>query len=409
MNLTSDFAKARQFLLTNFRPNGTWSFFEFIIRYVGGLVSAADMTNDRALTELAVGLGYGILPFLEKTKGFFSHRFSISTLSPGVFNVSGRSQPLGRGAVAESGTFQLEFLTLSRITGDPRFAEVAMGVYREQWRRHPLDGLVGAHMGAGEDSYYEYIIKSYVLTAGVSNELLQRYLMITRDMREKLLFKTVHRKLHGIGLIKDRRLRPIMEHLATFVAGMLAVGSVKQNPNAVADLELADELVRTYATIYRESVSGVAPDIVLYNTNDTEWQADYRAQSPQYILRPESVESVYLMWKWTGLQKYRDWAWEMFLGLNRSCRVEEGFAAIANVTEKDPRPKDEMESYFLAETMKYLYLTFSDSDLLSPTEWVFNTEAHPVRIWDAKTVEKFRHLLQFENLRSGPGPRIPKL
>lgn len=44
--------------------------------------------------------------------------------------------------------------------------------------------------------------------------------------------------------------------------------------------------------------------------------------------------------------------------------------------EKD----DKMQSYFLAETLKYLYLLFSPPTVVSLDEWVFNTEAHPLRI-----------------------------
>ena len=44
--------------------------------------------------------------------------------------------------------------------------------------------------------------------------------------------------------------------------------------------------------------------------------------------------------------------------------------------EKD----DSMESFWLAETLKYFWLTFSDPDLISLDEWVFNTEAHPFRL-----------------------------
>lgn len=39
-----------------------------------------------------------------------------------------------------------------------------------------------------------------------------------------------------------------------------------------------------------------------------------------------------------------------------------------------------MQSFFLAETLKYLYLLFSPSSVISLDEWVFNTEAHPIRI-----------------------------
>lgn len=39
-----------------------------------------------------------------------------------------------------------------------------------------------------------------------------------------------------------------------------------------------------------------------------------------------------------------------------------------------------MQSFFLAETFKYLYLILSPKSLISLDEWVFNTEAHPLRI-----------------------------
>lgn len=39
-----------------------------------------------------------------------------------------------------------------------------------------------------------------------------------------------------------------------------------------------------------------------------------------------------------------------------------------------------MQSFFLAETLKYLYLLFSPPSVISLDEWVFNTEAHPIRI-----------------------------
>jgi mannosyl-oligosaccharide alpha-1,2-mannosidase len=229
--------------------------------------------------------------------------------------------------------------------------------------------------------------------------MLRRYLRIAKDIKEKLVFKTQHRELYGIGQIWRGELYPLMEHLALFTGGMFAVGGVKGNPNATEDVRLGADLARTCATIYSESKSGVPPEDIFFNFGNISWPDDYEpGYSKQYILRPEAVESVYTMWKFTGLQKYRDWAWEMFLGINRSCRVHEGFASIVDATLEKPEHKDEMESFFLAETMKYLYLIFSDSDIISPAEWVLTTEAHPVRIWDAETIKKFKRLLQFPEL-----------
>lgn len=60
-----------------------------------------------------------------------------------------------------------------------------------------------------------------------------------------------------------------------------------------------------------------------------------------------------------------------------------GYTSINNVRDPEyPSPRDKMESFFLGETLKYLYLLFSDDpNLLSLDRFVFNTEAHPLPIW----------------------------
>ena len=240
---------------------------------------------------------------------------------------------------------------------------------------------------------YEYVIKSYLLTGGISSPMLRYYLKVVRDIKKGLVFHTLHQNLTGIASRAGAEMEPTMEHLATFAGGMLAIGTVIGNEQAVEDLELAGQLATTFATVYKTMKSGVMAEQMKYNARNPAKDKDFWVHVDEYILRPESVESVYLMWKFTGLQKYRDYAWEMFKGINRSCRVPGGFAAITGVDSDRVRHRDSMESFFLAETLKYLYLIFSDSSLISPTEWVFNTEAHPVRMWDKDTIEKFRKLV----------------
>jgi len=41
-----------------------------------------------------------------------------------------------------------------------------------------------------------------------------------------------------------------------------------------------------------------------------------------------------------------------------------------------------MQSFYLAETLKYLYLLFSPDDLLDLSQVVLNTEAHPLPVFD---------------------------
>jgi len=86
------------------------------------------------------------------------------------------------------------------------------------------------------------------------------------------------------------------------------------------------------------------------------------------------------MWRYTKDQKYREWAWDAVQALEEHCRSEFGFSGIKNVNQAPTSKDDLQQSFFLAETLKYLYLIFSDDDLISLDEFVFNTEAHPLRI-----------------------------
>jgi hypothetical protein len=66
-----------------------------------------------------------------------------------------------------------------------------------------------------------------------------------------------------------------------------------------------------------------------------------------------------------------------FDSLVRYCRTDVAYAALANVETKKKR--DEMESFFFAETLKYMYLLFAPPETLNLQQVVFNTEAHPIR------------------------------
>lgn len=96
------------------------------------------------------------------------------------------------------------------------------------------------------------------------------------------------------------------------------------------------------------------------------------------IMRPETVESFMYLWRKTGDQKYRDWGWDIFQAFETQTKLPTGYTGLRDVNtgEKD----DKMQTFFLAETLKYLYLLFSPSTVIPLDEWVFNTEAHPMRI-----------------------------
>ena len=89
-----------------------------------------------------------------------------------------------------------------------------------------------------------------------------------------------------------------------------------------------------------------------------------------YVLRPEAIESVFIMYRLTGDNSWRQRGWEMFEFINRYTCTELANSAIDSVMSDKPQLTDEMESFWLAETLKYFYLLFSDPSLVSLDEYV---------------------------------------
>ncbi|KAL4780254.1 glycosyl hydrolase family 47-domain-containing protein [Aspergillus varians] len=90
----------------------------------------------------------------------------------------------------------------------------------------------------------------------------------------------------------------------------------------------------------------------------------------KYLLRPEAIESVFIMFRLTGDHSWREKGWKMFKAIDQATKTELANSAISDVTVGDPRPMDSMESFWLAETLKYFYLLFSDPSLVSLDDYV---------------------------------------
>ena len=94
------------------------------------------------------------------------------------------------------------------------------------------------------------------------------------------------------------------------------------------------------------------------------------------------MESLFVLHRVTGDVRYQDWGWEIFQAFEKASRVPSGGYTILNDVSSSLQG-NKMESFFLSETLKYLFLLFADDDehILSLDKWVFNTEAHPLPIW----------------------------
>ncbi|CAM9523940.1 unnamed protein product, partial [Choristocarpus tenellus] len=251
-------------------------------------------------------------------------------------------------------------------------------------------------------SFYEYLLKVFLLTGG--RDALDLYIQAVDAILEHLLveFETpagVRRaRLRGLSAGDVTFNTERMEHLACFTPGMLALGAWYGERNGIKELRLranvhmaaAHFLTETCMDMYRSTPTGLAPEMVTgFDTKDGRFEL---AGPRHYSLRPETVETLFIMWRVTGDPAFRDKAWQIFVNINQHCRAKFGFSGIKDVTDGGMemgthdgrkvlvRKTNYMPSYFLAETLKYLLLIFSDEDLLPLDRYVLNTEAHPFLI-----------------------------
>jgi mannosidase alpha-like ER degradation enhancer 2 len=117
------------------------------------------------------------------------------------------------------------------------------------------------------------------------------------------------------------------------------------------------------------NLRGIEPEALDYRT--------MRITAPGYPLRPEIIESAYALHRLTRDPRYLEMGRTFFEGLVSRCRTDAGYTVLKDVTTGEQG--DLMPSYFLAETLKYLYLLFAPEETLDFENVIFNTEAHPLR------------------------------
>jgi mannosyl-oligosaccharide alpha-1,2-mannosidase len=393
MGFDDEFALGSAWLRENFTLRGHYSVFEIVIRIVGGMLATYSLRKDDFFLRKASEVASHLLPLFKSRTGFFRTYVVFETDGDGKLSVRPDGHP--EVLLSDLGSIQLEFYTLSKLTGDMRFAEAGAKIHRTIFARFPTDGLYperldsdhgGTHkdvrsLDSMSDSFYEYLIKIWLLSGGTLEPMLTRYLKLT-DAAEHTLTRRIESRgwtwlaRIGWGAEVDQ-----MSHLATFSAGMFALGAVARNPLALENLRLADELATSFVQMYADHKTGLMPECTAFHG---DW---YTLCDGRYQLRPETVESLFVLYRITGLQKYRDYAWTIFEKIEEHCKVKGGYATVVNVDEVPANHEDVMDSYFLAETMKYLYLTFTSSDVISLEEWVFNTEGHPLPVWTGEEAE----------------------
>ncbi|XP_045619329.1 mannosyl-oligosaccharide 1,2-alpha-mannosidase IA [Procambarus clarkii] len=391
MGLMEEFNEGRawiQYHLDFNQLRSEMSVFETNIRFVGGLLSVYSLTGDPLFRDRALHIARKLLPAFDTPTGI---PYALINVGNGIAkNYAWASG--GSSILSEFGTLHLEFVYLSDISGDPVFKEKVFRIRDVIRKTERPDGLYPNYMnpktgkwgqrhtsvGALGDSFYEYLLKAYLQSGGKDEEARDMYVEAIAAITNRLVLKS-NTGLTYIAESKFNRLEHKMDHLACFSGGMYALGAKKiESQLSATHLEIAEGLANTCHESYIRTPTGLGPESFRF-TEGIEARA-LKSSEKYYILRPEVIETWFYMWRITKDQKYREWAWEAVLALEKHCRAEAGYSGIQNVYMENPQKDDVQQSFIFAETFKYLYLIFSDDSLLSLDEWVLNTEAHPIPI-----------------------------
>ncbi|KAK8139054.1 glycosyl hydrolase family 47 [Apiospora sp. TS-2023a] len=396
--------------------------FETNIRYLGGLLAAYDLSKREILLVKAKELGellYGAFNTANRMPVDFID-FTRAKTGDELFVESSVVS-------ASPGTLSLEMTRLSQLTGDPKYYNAmskVMDVFYSQQNETQLPGLwpMMVSMSSQDvstgftftlagcaDSLYEYLPKMYGLIQGAEAKykiMSERFMdaankyMFFRPMvpGEEDMLVSGNVNVYNDG---SHLLDPETEHLACYIGGTMALGGRLLNrPN---DVQIGAKLTQGCIYAYKSMPAGVGPErhnmIACESRKDCPWDEQVwiqerqkrpewkehlpkgftTAKDPRYILRPEAIESVFLLYRITGRTEFQDAAWDMFQGVRNSTGAKLASAAVPDVTKPvDPSEnEDYMESFWLAETLKYFYLAFSPPDLVNLDDYVFNTEAHP--------------------------------
>jgi mannosyl-oligosaccharide alpha-1,2-mannosidase len=217
---------------------------------------------------------------------------------------------------------------------------------------------------------------------------------IDSSIKTLLKTSTVGGHVYLADFDDTRKIRHVSSHLACFHGGNWLFGGRLLENQTIIDigLQLVDSCWNTYAS----STTGIGPERFAFTSADGGYtggsqpspdQLTYDAKhgfyptSSYYVLRPEVLESNFYAWRVTGDEKYLGRAVAATESFRKYLKVPSGgYAGLIDVNDPSKGMFDDTESFWYAEVLKYLYLTFDDPAHYSLDKYVFNTEAHPLKV-----------------------------
>ncbi len=319
MGLDDEARNTREYIVKNlsFDKDFYVQNFEITIRLLGGLLSSYQLTGDKRLLNLAEDLGNRLLPVFDSPTGMPYRYVNLRT-----GKVCGtESNP------AETGTLLIEFGTLARLTNRPIFSDKAKRALVETYKRRSAIGLVGekinvetgkwlasdSHISGAIDSYYEYLLKSWLLFGDQDCKRMWRESIAA--VNKYLAFEILQHVETPIGKPAELFLWYGHADMNTGEEGAETFGALDAFFPAVlalsGDLKRAKLLQDNSFRMWK--FAGIEPE-------EFDWGAQ-KITSPGYQLRPEIVESTYYLYHYTRDPKYLRMGQELFADFMPSSRL----------------------------------------------------------------------------------------
>lgn len=420
--------------------------FETTIRYLGGFLAAYDMSRDARLLRKAVEVGEMLYKAFDTPNRMPITRWYSSQAAEGEKQVADEGVLLAEIGSLTMEFTRLSMLTgepkwfdaVQRITdilAAQQMKTQLSGLWPMVVNPKKEDFHSGTHftLAAMADSTFEYLPKMAALLGGTLPEYQRMYERAMDTATAYLLFRPITPNSADILIAgtaqtqTDGRKTVVLpnregQHLSCYVGGMYTLGGKLFGRKT--DLEIGKKVTDGCIWTYRNTKHGVMPEIfhmvpcpdartcvwdelawkkqvVLDNDGTITGRFDddlatadriiAEKRLPQgfsvigdarYILRPEAIESMFVLYRATGREDLLDAAWAMFMAIDQITSTSLANSAVRDVTKPSrPDASDSMESFWMGETLKYFYLMFSEESLVSLDAWVFNTEAHPFRRW----------------------------
>lgn len=391
------------------------SLFETTIRYLGGMISGYDFLSG-PLASLADNKADVDALLTQSINLANNLSFAFDTPSGVPWNnliFSNRSNDGEDNGLATVGTLILEWVRLADLSGNSTYATLVEKaesylLNASPASSEPFPGLLGMNIDprtglfkdalggwvGGADSYYEYLIKMYIYDPSRYASYRAAWLEAADSSIKYLTSHPSSRPdITFLASFNGTNIRQRSQHLACFDGGNFILAGQTVNEQKYVDYGL--ELVNGCHETYINTATRIGPEIFSWNTsalpaNQSAFynQSGFYITDAGYALRPEVIESYYYAYRATKDTKYQDWAWDAFVAINATTRVGSGYSSIKDVNVVGGGGfTDFQESFWFAEVLKYSYLIQSEGGEEwqvgdgGKDGWVFNTEAHPVRVF----------------------------